>query len=107
MSETAINPEKLTQELIEAGLPIVGVSSDGRVDYSRDLTSTEKMTAEAVISAHDPAISADESRLKAYFEAGITVQNMVFALWKNVLQGDQSATDEIQALMEEINARIN
>ena len=107
MTEIAINPEKLTRELIEAGLPVVSVSSDGRVDYSRDLTTTEKRTAAAVLSAHDPALSVDESRLNAYFEAGITVQDMVFALWKNVLQGDQSATDEIQALMDEINTRIN
>ncbi len=107
MAEIAINPEKLTIELTEAGLPVVSVSSDGRVDYSRDLTRTEKKTAEAVLSAHDPALSVDESRLKAYFEAGITVQDMVFALWKMVLQGDQSKTDKIQALMDEINSMIN
>lgn len=107
MTEIAINPNKLTQELIEAGLPVVGVSSDGRVDYSRALTATERNTAEAVISAHDPAISTDESRLQAYFEAGISVQGMIFALWKMVIQGDTTGTDEIQAIMDEINSRIN
>lgn len=44
----------LTEELSAAGLPVVGVSSDGRVDYSRPLTAAEQTTAQAIISAHDP-----------------------------------------------------
>ena len=32
----------------------MGVSSDGRTDYSRDLTPAEQTTAQAVIAAHDP-----------------------------------------------------
>ena len=31
-----IDATALTEELIAAGLPVVGVSSDGRVDYSRE-----------------------------------------------------------------------
>lgn len=42
------------EELAIAGLPVVGVSSDGRIDYSRDLTPEEQTTADAVIAAHDP-----------------------------------------------------
>ena len=45
----------LHAELEAAGLPVGSVSSDGRVDYSRDLTPTEQTTAQAVIAAHDPA----------------------------------------------------
>lgn len=44
----------LHAELEAAGLPVGSVSSDGRVDYSRDLTPTEQTTAQAVIAAHDP-----------------------------------------------------
>lgn len=107
MAEFAINPQKLIQELINAGLPVTSVSSDGRVDYSRNLTSTEKKTAEAVFSAHDPAQTTDEIRIEAYFEAGISVRDLVFALWKMVLLDDPTTANEIQSLMDEINATIN
>ena len=33
----------------------MGVSSDGRIDYSRELTPAEQTTAQAIIAAHDPA----------------------------------------------------
>ena len=49
------NVSLLTDELIAVGLPVVGVSSDGRIDYSRDLTPAEQTTAQAIIAAHDPA----------------------------------------------------
>ena len=45
----------LHAELEAAGLPVVGVSSDGRVDYARPLTPAEQTTAQAIIAAHDPA----------------------------------------------------
>lgn len=48
------NVSLLTDELIAVGLPVVGVSSDGRIDYSRDLTADEQTTAQAIIAAHDP-----------------------------------------------------
>lgn len=44
----------LHSELEAAGLPVVGVSSDGRVDYARPLTPAEQTTAQAIITAHDP-----------------------------------------------------
>ena len=44
----------LHAELEAAGLPVVGVSSDGRVDYARPLTPAEQTTAKAIIAAHDP-----------------------------------------------------
>ena len=49
-----IDSGSLYEELIAAGLPIVGVNSDGRMDCSRDLTPAEQSTAQAIISAHDP-----------------------------------------------------
>lgn len=57
-----IDVTALTGELIEASLPVVGVSSDGRVDYSRDLTPVEQQTAAAVIAAHDPAKRTRDER---------------------------------------------
>lgn len=49
-----IDVTTLTEQLTTAGLPVVGVSSDGRIDYSRALTPAEQTTADAVIAAHDP-----------------------------------------------------
>ena len=49
-----IDSTALYEDLQTAGLPIVGVSSDGRIDYSRDLTPAEQTTAQAIITAHDP-----------------------------------------------------
>lgn len=49
-----LNVVSLTDELTAAGLPVVGVSSDGRIDYSRDLTPEEQATAQSIIAAHDP-----------------------------------------------------
>ena len=49
-----IDASSLHEELLAANLPVVGVSSDGRVDYSRVLTAAERTTAQTVIDAHDP-----------------------------------------------------
>lgn len=49
-----IDVAQLHAELETAGLPVVGVSSDGRIDYSRELTAAEQTTAQAIIAAHDP-----------------------------------------------------
>ena len=107
MSEIAINPSKLHQELLSAGFPVVGVASDGRIDYSRDLTASENKAVQSLIAAHDPTPSTSEARLEAYFKAGITLQDMIFALWSKVVQGDTTQADKIQAIMGNINATIN
>ncbi len=104
---TSVNPTKLHQELLAAGLPVVSVSSDGRVDYSRALTTTEQTTAAAVIAAHNTAQSTEEARVDAYLNGGITLQNMVFALWSKVMQEDSTNADVIQTTMDNINTTIN
>ena len=107
MPEIDINPVKLHQELLSAGLPVVSVSTDGRVDYSRDLTVSEQKTSAAVIAAHNVSQTTEESRMQAYLDAGISVQNIAFALWAKVMQEDSTDADEIQSLMDVINATIN
>ena len=64
---TSVNPTKLHQELLAAGLPVVSVASDGRVDYSRGLTTTEQTTAAAVIAAHNTAKTTEETRIAGLF----------------------------------------
>ena len=104
---TSVNPTKLHQELLAAGLPVVSVSSDGRVDYSRALTTTEQTTAAAVIAAHNTAQTTEEARVDAYLNGGITLQNMIFALWYKIMHEDSTSADAIQAAMDSINTTIN
>lgn len=53
-----IDSTALYEDLQTAGLPVISANSDGRVDYSRDLTPAEQTTAQAIIAAHDQAIIA-------------------------------------------------
>ena len=104
---TSVNPTKLHQELLAAGLPVVSVASDGRVDYSRDLTTTEQTTAAAVIAAHNTAQTTEEIRIEAYYDAGISLQDLVFALWYKIMQEDATKAEEIQNEITNINEIIN
>ena len=47
-----MKPSLLHHELENAGLPVVGVASTGRIDYSRDLSQDEFTLAAAIIAAH-------------------------------------------------------
>ena len=49
-----VNIRLLHYELEQAGLSVIGVSEDGRIDYSRELIAQEQITADAVVAAHDP-----------------------------------------------------
>ena len=60
----------LHYQLEQAGLPVVGVSSDGRIDYAHALTPAEEATAAAVIAAHDPnGLLPEEQDAKDYRDA--------------------------------------
>lgn len=54
MDTRMIDVAELHTKLKADGLPVIGVSSDGRVDYSRALTAAEQTTARQAIAAHDP-----------------------------------------------------
>ncbi len=49
-----INALKLNKELVAAGLNIVGVSCDGRIDWGKEPTASQLQTAEQVIANHSP-----------------------------------------------------
>lgn len=93
------NPNKLTEELRAAGLPVAGVSSAGRVDYSRNLTKKEQDIVTAIIDAHDPSLSDPDVQFSLFSKAGVSLQEMVMALWKKVVKEDGSA---ISALVERV-----
>ncbi len=52
-------------------------------------------------------LTAEEARIEAYLNSGISLQSMVFALWNKVMNSDATAADQIQASMIEINKGIN
>ena len=97
------NPRKLTRELQAAGLPVAGVSSAGRVDYSRELTKAETAAAQAIIDAHDPQPTDKEIERDLIAKAGISMEDLVMALWAQAAQGDSGA---VNALAEKIDAAL-
>ncbi len=91
----SINPAKLHHELKAAGLPVVGVSSSGRIDYDRSLTAAEKESALLVMEAHDPSPSDAQVFIEQLAKAGVSKNEVIYALWKSVTDGDNQNTKEI------------
>lgn len=93
-----IDSADLYEELIAAGLPVVSVNSDGRIDYARDLTAAEQATAQAIIAAHDPTkrernetTARDQAKtaaanLKAYLDRDSPTQAQTVAALKTVIR---------------------
>jgi len=95
MDKSIINPTLLHMQLQNAGLPVVGVDSTGRVDYSRILTHAEKTKAEQIISAFDPTTSIDQDPLLEFHQRGFSSDQLLAALWKQVAMGDESDVQHI------------
>jgi len=102
--ENIYNPSKLTKELIEAGLPVAGVSSDGRIDYARKLTKAETQTSQAVVDAHDTCPPDVEVERLVIAGAGVSQEDILMALWTQAVRGDSSAVD---ALVEKIDKALS
>lgn len=49
-----INVVKLTRELTQAGIPIDGCSSDGRIDFKPEATAQQRTLAAQILAAHNP-----------------------------------------------------
>lgn len=67
-----INPQKLHQELLVANLPVDGVHEDGIVDWTRELTESEKGGYWEVLAVHDPVeivLPGFDDRLSAIEDA--------------------------------------
>ncbi len=46
------NPSQLLDELVAAGLPVVGVASSGRIDWQQPPTAEQEKLARDVINQH-------------------------------------------------------
>ena len=100
-----INTQKLHRELEAAGIPIDGVASDGRINFRSEVTDEQRQRALAIQQAHVPEDYLDKRRA-AYLEQGITVENLVLALWERMVEGKPEASENLQALREAIHQQF-
>ena len=101
-----LNTFKLHQELLEAGLNINGVSSDGEISWVKNPTEAQELTAADIISAHDPAPDHTSTLRDEYRKVGVNTKEMIFALWKKVMQEDPADAVALQSLIDQVNSTL-
>jgi hypothetical protein len=108
MSETIYKkPSSLMVSLFEQGFPVISVSSNGRIDFSRDLTKTEKNNLDSFLEVWDDTPTTQEQRQEAYKQAGITAEKLIFALWKELKNADPTDAADLESRINAIDAQIN
>jgi len=68
---------------------------------------TASTPQQGVIASHDPKPTTRELRKKAYYAAGITLEDMIFALWDHLIKSDGARAAAIQKIMDEVDLTIN
>ena len=101
-----LNLYKLTNELLGAGLSMHGVSSDGEISWVKPPTEEQELTASNIISALDPAPDQKSVLRDEYNKVGVNTKEMVFALWKKVMQSDPTDADALQSLIDQVNLTL-
>lgn len=83
----------LHEELTAAGLRINGCSSDGRIDWAVEPTRTERLTAEAVLRAHDPTRrerdEQDAKSLRRAIADRLAAHTADAATWRDLSAADR------------------
>ena len=103
-----INVEKLHKELEAAGIEFSGCNSNGVVwDIENVKEIQEREDVKSVIDSHDPAPDDITVLRGKYFKAGLTIEDMIFALWKKVMSSDSTDADSLQSLMDGVDALLN
>ena len=102
MSEKIYDPEKLHNELLAAGIPVLSVNMYGATYCSRKLTDEEQKTVDKTKEAHTTEPTAAELRYEAYLKAGITAEALAVALWESTVEGKTETLTEIQAKRQAI-----
>jgi hypothetical protein len=91
----AIDVGGLLEELLLAGLPVVGVDSAGRISWGEEVTGQQRAQGAQITAEHRGKPARAERRI----EAGITLQAMVDALWEKVFLGKD---DKAQLLLQKM-----
>ena len=96
-----VNTRKLYKELVAAGIPIDGVAATEppRIDFKSEATDAQKKQAEAILQAHDPVDPEADFRV-VLAQQGVTIEDMLEALWKSIVEKDSSKVDAIQKLRD-------
>jgi len=103
-----INITKLSQELIKAGISTQGnCNSKGVVWDDDNKEIQDRADVEAVLLAHDSKPSGDSALREEYNHAGILTEDMLFALWKKVMQSNSVDADAIQIEIDKLNLSVN
>jgi hypothetical protein len=102
-----INPTKLHQELVQAGIPIDGVddSNPPTISFRAEATDKQKEMALKIVAAHVPEDYLDK-RKTAYLQEGITPDAMIAALWERVVENHPEASNALQEQREAIKAKF-
>jgi hypothetical protein len=85
----------LLEELEWAGLPVVGVDSNGKISWGAEATGQQKATAAQITAQH----RGKPARAEQLNAAGITLPAMVDALWEKVFLGKD---DKAQLLLQKM-----
>lgn len=105
----AIRLVKLHEELIAAGIPVEGVSADGRaladgvfervrVDLKAGATTAQRAQAEAILAAHDPDAPLDpDAETFAMLRAGLVEAAESRAVVAQLMAGLDSLSAEDQS----------
>jgi len=99
--------KKLTKELIKAGLPVESVTSTGDILFTRDLTKSERKSADAVTGAHDTAMTDDEIILDIIRTSGIRLTDLIYPLWLKVMHDDSTQADELKTKLDQLLSSIH
>ena len=103
-----INTQKLSQELRTAGITTHGnCNSNGIVWDDNNNEIQDRADVKAIINAHDPAPDSAAVQSEEYIKAGITPDKLAFALWDQIIKGDNTAATALQSLMEDVDSQIN
>jgi|WetSurMetagenome_2_1015567.scaffolds.fasta_scaffold700030_1 hypothetical protein len=86
---STLNVTKLFRELAAAGLPVVGVDANGKIDYSQPLDGAQMAVQMTVLANHDP-VDYIQQREAAAAVAAKSIPS--WATWT-----DQQAQDYINA----------
>ncbi len=100
-----INPLKLHKELEAAGLPVEGVTSEGRLDWQRVLTKEEQDQAAAILAQHE-AFDLEIARRCLYAEKGLDAGALVSALWEMLVESKPEKVQALQAIKEQADVQL-